>query len=181
MRSGRPPGKRAAPLLAACAALLTFAVIAPAAGADTFKRDRTPLPASLTGGGSQAATTHATSGGSSYLRLVIGLAIVIALVFGIRKLLKRTQKGRTHSATAHLAVVATTPLAQNRAVHLVRVGDELVLVGSAEQGVTPLRVYTPSEARTLEQTLDASAPFTETSGGAGIGSFLHDLRKRTAR
>jgi flagellar biogenesis protein FliO len=33
-------------------------------------------------------------------------------------------------------VVATTPLAQGRALHLVRVGDELVLVGATEQSIT---------------------------------------------
>ena len=35
-------------------------------------------------------------------------------------------------------VVATTTLAQGRALHLVRVGDELVLVGATEQSITRL-------------------------------------------
>jgi flagellar protein FliO/FliZ len=111
---------------------------------------------------------------------VIGMLIVGALVVGLRWFLKRTNKERSVQATGSLKVVATTPLAQNRAVHLLRVGDELVLVGSAEQGVTPLRVYSGAEARTLDAQLNAD-DFVDTNGGTGVGQFLGDLRRRTAR
>jgi len=41
------------------------------------------------------------------------------------------------------------PLGPGRAVHLIRVGTELVLVGSAEQGVVPIRTYSEDEALAL--------------------------------
>jgi flagellar protein FliO/FliZ len=164
--------------LLALSALAFLCAPAGALAADSFKKDTTPLPADLTG---TDTTQAASDGGSGIGRLFFGLIVVVALVLALRWFLKRANRERTPDAAGSLQVVATTPLAQGRAVHLLRVGDELVLVGSAEHGVTPLRVYTPSEARTLEQTLDASGPFVPTSGGNGIGSFLHDLRKRTAR
>ena len=58
-------------------------------------------------------------------------------------------------------MVATTQLAANRSLHLLRVGDELILVGAAEHGVTPLRVYNAGEAAALglleAGAVDASA------------------------
>ena len=41
------------------------------------------------------------------------------------------------------------PLGPNRSLHLVRAGRELVLVGVAEHGVTPIRTYTEEEALEL--------------------------------
>jgi flagellar protein FliO/FliZ len=164
--------------LLALSALAFLIAPAGALAAESFEKDTTPLPSDLT---STETTAAASDGGSGVGRLIFGLVVVVGLVLALRWFVKRANRDRTPQSTGSLEVVATTPLAQGRAVHLLRVGDELVLVGSAEQGVTPLRVYSPSEARTLEQTLDAAAPFVGTSGGAGIGTFLHDLRKRTAR
>jgi flagellar protein FliO/FliZ len=160
----------------AFAALVVAALGTPAgAYAEAFKKDTTPL----TGlGEPETAATPDT--GSSLGRLVIGMLIVGALVVGLRWFLKRANRDRGVKATGSLTVVATTPLAQNRAVHLIRVGDELVLVGSAEQGVTPLRVYSAAETRTLDAQLNADE-FVDTNGGNGVGQLLGDLRRRTAR
>jgi flagellar protein FliO/FliZ len=164
--------------LLALAALAFLCTPAGALAADSFKKDTTPLPTDLTGGDSAAA---ASDGGSGVGRLVFGLIVVVGLVLALRWFVKRANRDRSPQGAGSLQVVATTALAQGRSVHLLRVGDELVLVGSAEHGVTPLRVYTPAEARTLEQTLDGQFVETGGSAGAGVGSFLHDLRKRTAR
>ena len=160
-------------LIAALLALLS----APANGlaADAFQKDQTPLT-----GLEETDTAAAPDSGSSLGRLVIGMLVVGALVVGLRWFIKRTNRDRSPRQTGSLEVVATTPLAQNRAVHLIRVGDELVLVGSAEHGVTQLRVYDAAETRALDARLDADT-FTETSAGAGVGQLLGDLRKRTAR
>ena len=45
--------------------------------------------------------------------------------------------------------VATLPLGTNRALHLVRAGGEIVLLGAAEHSVTPIRRYSEDEARAL--------------------------------
>ena len=55
-----------------------------------------------------------------------------------------------------------------------------MLVGSAENGVTQLRVYDAAETRSLDALLDADT-FTATTVGGGVGQLLGDLRKRTAR
>jgi flagellar protein FliO/FliZ len=162
-------------------ALLLAALVAlcapPASFAEPFKKDQTPLPSGF--GQSDAAAT--SSGGSGMGRLVLGLLVVAALVLALRWLVKRANRTRSPQSVGSLQVVATTALAQNRAVHLIRVGDELVLVGSAEQGVTPLRVYGPGEARTLEQVMGADG-FVDTAGSSGgIGQLLGDIRRRTAR
>jgi flagellar protein FliO/FliZ len=169
------PQRRLRPALLACAAVLGCALADPGTVlGDSFKRDRTPLPAGV-GDASDPAPVH--TGGGSYLRLLVGLAIVVALIFGIYRLLKRANRGALGGPVSGLAIVATTALGPNRAVHLVRVGPELVLVGSAEHAVTKLRVYDADEAAELLATLDGAAAFTPVS----VSSALDVLRRRTAR
>lgn len=166
-----------APLLGlrvlALAVLVLLCTPSPAL-AEQFQKDKTPL----TGLGGSAEAAPASSG-SGIGRLVLGLAIVAGLVLGLRWLLKRANRSKSPQATGALQIVATTSLAQNRFVHLIRVGNELVLVGSAEQGITPLRVYEAAEARTLETSIGIE-PFVDT-GSAGVSGLLGDLRRRTAR
>jgi flagellar protein FliO/FliZ len=163
--------------------MLPLALVAPGTAlGDTFKRDRTPLPSSLTGG-SSAASTASTGSGGGFTRLAIGLIVVVALIFAIRWVVRRAAGTKLPGATGKLAVVATAPLGPNRAVHLVRVGSELVLVGSSEQRVDALRVYDADETVELQALLDPNAQFAPvaTAGTGTRGSFLDELRKRTAR
>ena len=178
MRDVRP--QRMRPALRALVALATLALVAPGVAlADGFKRDRTPLPAGI-GDAADSAPTHASSG--SYLRLLVGLGIVVALIFGIYRLVKRANRVGGSGRLDALSVVATAPLGPSRAVHLVRVGPELVLVGSAEHGVTGLRVYNADEAAELLGDLDGgTGPFVPTGGGRGLAAAIDDLRRRTAR
>jgi flagellar biosynthetic protein FliO len=172
----RSPAHRSLGLrLLLVAALLALWAPSTALAAEAFQKDQTPLT-----GLSETEPTAAAEGGAGLGRLVVGMLIVGALVLALRWFVKRANRTKSPQALGGLEVVATTPLAQNRAVHLIRVGDELVLVGSAEQGVNQLRVYSAGEARTLEAQLNAAEPFTET-GGLGVGQLLGDLRKRTAR
>jgi flagellar protein FliO/FliZ len=77
----------------------------------------------------------------------------------------------------------------------VRAGEEIVLVGSGEHGVTPIRTYTEAEARSLGLLEDdAQAAVAAEAGRAGPmgelepevfgketrrGRFIDELRKRT--
>ncbi len=125
-------------------------LLAPAALADGFTPDSTPLPSDVSGGGSTAhATTGGATGAGTIVRGIVGLAIVLGVIYGLHWLLKTTQRGRRSDGNSLVEVVATTPLAQNRALHLVRAGGELLLIGSSESTVTPIRVYTASEAVAL--------------------------------
>jgi flagellar protein FliO/FliZ len=160
VRIGRRPPSRAhgyARLLTAilvAASLRVPAQAAFAAGAGDFERDDTPLPSGVTSGGEEDEEAESGASGG-IVRMIVGLAIVLAVIYGVYWLLKAYRKSKLTSGDGRIEVVATTPLAPNRAVHLIRVGDELVLVGSAEQGVTPLRVYGPGETAELEPLLEA--------------------------
>lgn len=99
--------------------------------------------------GSTAASAHA-AGGGSIARTIIGLAIVLAVIFGLRWVMKQYKSGREKKAAGTgLASMATLPLGQNRSLHVVRAGREVLVVGSGEHGVTPVRSYSEEEARAL--------------------------------
>jgi flagellar protein FliO/FliZ len=182
VRFARPRSRRGALHAFLAAALLALAL--PACGyADGFQRDTTPLPSSLTGSGSTAAASGGTSSGSGYARLFIGLAVVVALIFAVRWVARRANGSKLPGGTGKLSVIATTPIGPNRALHLVRVGRELVLVGSAEQCVSALRVYDADESLELETLLDPPEAFAALAPASARGwsAFVDELRKRTAR
>jgi flagellar protein FliO/FliZ len=94
--------------------------------------------------------------GGSLLRGVVGFVVVIGAILLVAKLLKvnqrRTQglapRGRGRG-TGLVEVLSSTPLGPNRQLHLVRIGDEVILVGAGEGGITPLRSFDEDEAVAL--------------------------------
>jgi flagellar protein FliO/FliZ len=106
--------------------------------------ENTPLDlnASTTSG------SHASSGGASIVRTIVGLAIVIAVIWGLAWILRQVKTGREpRVATAGLASVAALTLGSGRTLHLVRAGNDYILVGSGEHGLTPIHRYTEQQAR----------------------------------
>lgn len=183
MRFARPRSlDRALP--AAVAAVLFACAFPQLALADAFAKDRTPLPAAITGGSSTTSDASGPSSGGGFARLAVGLIIVVALIFAVRWLVRRSSKTKLPGGSGKLTVVATAPLAPNRAVHLVRVGHELVLIGSAEQSVEALRVYDAEESAELSALLDPAAaqfaPLAPSSSSGGSG-WVDELRRRTVR
>ena len=162
---------------------------APAAKA--FNPENTPLNL-----GPATSVVHSTSAGGGLVRTVVGLAIVIAVIYGLTWILKQVKANNEDKAAGTgLASLATLPLGPNRSVHLIRSGREYVLVGSAENGVTPLRRYTEEQARTLgllDSDSDSDSDIGESDrggkpggSGAAIGRFLRgedgDERNTTQR
>jgi len=101
-------------------------------------------PVDLTG-----ASRHGShiGGGGSLVRTIVGLAIVIGVIYGVAWVLRQVKASRQPRATGSgLASLASVPLGPNRAVHLVRAGHDLVLLGVAEHAVVPIRTYTEEEA-----------------------------------
>lgn len=130
--------RRAALAAVGCATLLALPGGAWAAGATGTASDRTPLPAADgSGGGDVAAGMYGT-----LLRLGIGLLVVVGIILAVWFLMKRSQRGRLPGAGgpggALVDVVSTTPLGPNRFLHLIRVGEDLILVGATDQSVTPV-------------------------------------------
>ena len=99
--------------------------------------------------GGATSTAHA-AGGGNIARTIVGLAIVLAVIFGLRWVMKQYKAGREKKAAGTgLASMATLPLGSNRSLHVVRAGREVLVVGSGEHGVTPVRSYSEEEARAL--------------------------------
>lgn len=120
-----------------------------------------PAPASAAGviakaKGEQKALNLSTSstssssgtGGASLVRTIVGLAIVIAVIWGLTWVLKQVKSGReAKAAGSGLAPMATLPLGSGRSLQLVRAGSDYVLLGVAENGVVPVHRYSEQQAR----------------------------------
>jgi flagellar protein FliO/FliZ len=149
------------------------------------------LPASDSGAGSATS-----SGGGSLVRTFVGLAVVVAVIYGLYWILRQVKAGREEKSLGKgLESTASVALGPNRSLHLVRAGNELVLVGVAENAVTPIRTYTEDEARAaglladddddLDDDLGATAASAAGQGkglrGMTIGDALERIRKATVR
>src|SRR3954463_11696042 len=163
------------------AAVLGLLLLAPAALA--ADGERTPL--NLSQPKATPAADAGSSAGGGLVRTIVGLAIVIGVIDGLYWILKQVKASREDKASgAGLKTLATLPLGQNRAMHLVRAGDEVVLVGVGEHGVTPIRTYGEHEARALgllndDDTLPDAIEIPVADVVEVRPSFLEALRRRT--
>jgi flagellar protein FliO/FliZ len=157
---------RAVPL-ALVAGLLAPAEVARAFTAATHKAgsgEDTPLNFAHT-----TTASHATgSGGPSLVRTIVGLLIVIAVIWGLTWVLKQFKSGRggARAGGAGLESLATLPLGANRSLHLVRAGEDYLLLGSAEQGVVPIHRYSEEQARAAGLLDDDSPQLQRAAGDA---------------
>jgi flagellar protein FliO/FliZ len=136
------------------AAVFGLLLLAPAA----FAADGENTPLNLSEPKAKAASDAGSSSGG-LVRTIVGLAIVIGVIYGLYWVLKQVKSSREEKASgAGLKTLATLPLGQNRAMHLVRAGDEVVLVGVGEAGVTAIRTYGENEARALGLIGDDAEP-----------------------
>jgi flagellar protein FliO/FliZ len=154
----------------ACALLTAPAALA--ATSTTASGENTPLRLDPV-----PAAEHSSGGGGGIVRTIVGLAVVIGVIFGIHWVLKQVKSSReSHSTGGGLQPLSTLALGPGRSLHLVRAGTEVVLVGSAEHGVTPLRVYSEEEAGALGLLVETGAhvvPDEDAAAGplnAGRGS-----------
>jgi flagellar protein FliO/FliZ len=142
--------------LVACALQGAFASPA-AAFTPSSKTSGESTPLDLTT--STGSTGHSTgTGGASIVRTIVGLAIVIAVIWGLAWILKQVKAGRggrdPNQSSAGLASVAALTLGSGRTVHLVRAGSDYVLLGATEHGVAPIHRYTEEEAREVGIFID---------------------------
>ena len=135
------------------------------------------------------------SGGGSLVRTFVGLAVVVAVIYGLYWVLRQVKSSREERVVGSgLASQAVVPLGPNRSLHLVRAGRELVLLGVAEHGVTPIRSYSEEEAQRVgligqdgAANDDELDPLPEPgrrrhpSGAMTIGELIDRIRLRTVR
>jgi len=185
---------------AAAAAVTACLLAAPAALAAPSGKEADPygektalnLPA-------QDPTVQAAGGGGGggLVRTFVGLAVVVAVIYGLYWVLRQVKAGREERHVGRgLKATASVPLGPNRSLHLVRAGRELVLVGVADHAITPIRTYTEEEARAAG-LLDEDGEDGDDDGrgtaavlaeprrkglrGMTIGEALERLRKATVR
>ena len=174
---------------AALAAFITLFHASLALAAPSGEKTPLKLESAEQSGGPAAA-----GGGGGLARTFVGLAIVIAVIYGVYWVLKQVKSSREEKASGSgLSTLATLPLGPNRSLHLVRAGGEVLVVGVSEQGVTHIRTYSEEEARVqglfdleLEATETGSLPkprlalpaaFTAANGKTAVET----LRKLTVR
>jgi flagellar protein FliO/FliZ len=158
-----------------------------AAGARDVENTPVDLGTSTTGGDAGGGN------GGSIVRTIVGLAIVIGVIYGIAWVLRQLRASRQARAVGGLQVAASVALGSGRSLQLARVGTELVLVGVAEHGVTPVRVYSEEEARAaglVDEWGELILPDDDGPGAAGgaagaaprrIGDVVGQLRQWTVR
>ena len=171
-------------IFGAASAALSLVLLAPAVALGaTGSGEDTPLRLPADDGAKQV---HGASGSGSLVRTFVGLAIVLFVIYGIAWVLKQVKRSKEDRGQGtSLETTAVVALGPNRSLHLVRAGRELVLVGVAEHGVTPIRTYSEDEAIDLglisedDAELDGT-PHTTTSR-AGAVRWLDRLKDRTVR
>ena len=184
-----------AAISSAGAAALGCLLLAPAALAADGESTPLNLPSSAPKINAEQAAGSSSGGG--LVRTIVGLAIVIAVIYGLYWVLKQVKASREErSSGSGLGTLATLPLGPNRSLHLVRAGGEVVLLGVGEGGVTPIRTYGEHEARALGLIGDDDSGDEPPKGGpslpGGLGATqakpgalealrrsLDDLRTRT--
>jgi flagellar protein FliO/FliZ len=170
----------------AASAALSLVLLAPAGALGaTGTGENTPLSLPADGGAKKVTTA---SGSGSLVRTFVGLAIVLAVIYGVAWVLKQVKRSKEERGQGtSLETTAVVALGPNRSLHLVRAGRELVLVGVAEHGVTPIRTYTEDEAIDLGLIgEDAELDGADGSGShppsrAGAVRWLDRLKDRTVR
>jgi flagellar protein FliO/FliZ len=151
-------------LAAAVSCALLLAPAALAASTTTPSGEDTPLNLDH-----PAKAVEHSAGGGGVVRMIVGLAVVIGVIFGLHWILKQVKTGREQRSTGGgLDVLSTLQLGPGRALYLVRAGSEIVLVGTGEHGVTPVRVYTEDEAQMLG-LLDGLDAHDGSDAGAAAG------------
>lgn len=137
-----------------------------------------------------------------FVRMILVLALVVGLIYGVFWLLRRGARLKAPE-NEMIRVLGSRGLAGNRALHLVEVGRSIYLVGSAENGVNlvaevkdqetidAIRVQAAEEggkprrgfAATLARMLaPAEAPKSPASGaGPALGAGAAFLRKSRER
>jgi flagellar biogenesis protein FliO len=143
----------------------------------------------LTTGGEPTTTTVPTSGVGDLGRVLLGLFLVVLVIGALYAGLKRVQRGRLPGKTSGVVQVReTTQLGPGRNLHLVEIGDRVLLVGATEQGIALLQAYDREEAaaegllghdEAVAAVLPAARP--PAPAPAESRSFMDVLRERTTR
>ena len=136
------------------------------------------------------------------VRMLFGLVVVLGAIYGIHWFLKKYGQGKGNGlvtgSTDAIEVMATTPLAPNRSLHLVRVGQEMVLIGATENSISRIGAIDAQQLATqaaggppefqlaLQGALSGSSAgrpggSSQSAGQTFVQRFVQNLQMITAR
>ncbi len=183
------------PLHALGSALFVLAMAALPAHAAPADPEALPIPE-----GSSAPTALSGGAGGTLLRLGLGLVVVLGLIALVWYVMKRIQRSRfpalDERGPSLIDVVATTSLGPNRSLHLVRIGEEIILVGATDHAVNAITRIGADDVAGVPELAPARAGFGRSAPGAGgtgsddraravatatDGSIVERLRAMTTR
>jgi flagellar biosynthetic protein FliO len=72
------------------------------------------------------------------INILLKLAVVVALIYGCAYLLRRWRGILPSKVDKQLTIIETTHLSPRQALHLMQVGDRVVLIGATDQSITLL-------------------------------------------
>ncbi len=138
------------------------------------------------GDGGPATTTVPGSGVADIGRLLLGLVLVVLVIGALYAGLKRVQHGRLPGSRStrgdgSVEVLSTTALGPGRNLHLVRVGEGVLLVGASEQSVNLLQSYDRDEAAAAGLVEIEPPAIAEVHELDVPRTFVDALRERTLR
>ena len=158
-------------------------------GALTLLHGSTALAGSFESGklslSAPSTAHHAASSGAagSIVRTIVGLAIVIAVIYGLSWIIRQSKTAKNPAKGVGLEQIASLPLGTNRSVSLVRVGTEFHLLGVSENSVTTIRAFTEDEA--IDAGLPVNPPGEDNPAAATaeppLARMVDSLRRMTAR
>jgi len=106
-------------------------------------------------------TTGMGPSGWDYLKVLIGLIVVIVIVYTLSMIMKRfiTVRGLASSSES-LKVLYTLSLSPARTLYLVRLSDRILLIGAGEGGIRTLTEITdPAEVSQILKELEFKGNF----------------------
>ncbi len=138
----------------------------------------------LTTGGPETTTVPGT-GAADLGRVLIGLLLVVLVIGALYAGMKRAQRGKQPGGrtSGTVKVVETTQLGPGRNLHLVHIGDRVLLVGATDHGISLLQGYDRDEA-TMEGLLEereADLTLLPAVREVQPKTFVASLRERTIR
>ena len=160
-------------------------------GVPADPNEKLPIPE-----GSDSPVSVSGGAGGTLIRLVLGLGVVVGLIGAVWYVMKRVQRSRypamdDRNPAGLIDILATTSLGPNRSLHLVKVGEEIVLVGSTDQSVAPITRIGAEDAAGLAgagapqpkgfRGDPGAAARTRAQTSAADASVVDRLRAMTAR
>ena len=88
----------------------------------------------------------AWSGLTLAVSVILKLGLVVALIYASLYLLRRWQSGAFDPARRQVTIVESARLTPRQALHLVRAGERLLLIGATDQSLTLLAEVEPRPA-----------------------------------